>query len=380
MDTGKRVLILYASAGLGHEKAAKGILEAYRELYPEVDVRRVDVLSLISPFVRGFYKKVYAFQIQYAPWLWGAFYYSFNVPWIYFFMRFVRRAVNSGGGAGIEKTLIHEKPSVIIHTHFLSTEIASHLKENKKIDARMLTVMTDYLPHIVWIGSGVDVYTVALPETKEGLVKRGVPEEKIKVLGIPVERKFSTKQDPKALRRKLSLREDVFTVLVTSGGAGIGAVEDVIQGLGALKADIQVMGVCGTNKKLQSRLSGLARRDPRIKLFGFVNNMEELMEASDLVIGKGGGLTVTECLAKEKPMILFRSVPGQESRNAACVQRHRAGIATDSVTRVVSAVSEFLKSPQEMQLYKEGVLAMARPGAAEAIVRLAEHLRTGRDE
>lgn len=370
MDTRKKVLILYASAGHGHEKAAQALYEAFREKGLAEDVKILDALSLTLPLVKSFYRWIYFTQIKYFPWLWGWFYHASDNRWTYFFIRYVRRLLNGPLGFPFHGFLIRENPSVIVTTHFLSTEVASYLKGRGKISSRLVTVVTDYLPHYVWTAPYVDFYAVAAEETKKGLIERGVAEEKVCVTGIPIEKKFLEAHSRAILLDKFGLAEGRFTVLITGGGAGMGPVAEITARLTRLSVPLQILLVCGTNQALYARMKTLAQSALQLKVFGFVDNMQELMEVCDLVIGKGGGLTLSESFAKGKPLVLFRSVPGQEKRNDAIAERHSAAFATDSLEQVVKKVSELALNPAQADRMREGVKQLARPDATQKIVSL----------
>lgn len=370
MDHPKKVLILFAGAGHGHQKAAEAVLEACKGCPEQIAARVVDTLSLTPGFPGGFYKQIYFFQIRYVPWLWGFFYYSIDMRWLYSVVKGARRVLNGLMARRLERLLIEEDPSVVVAAHFMAAEVASHLKKKGLIKSKIITVVTDYLPHYVWTADHVDFYVVALEETKEALLKRGVAAGKIRVLGIPIEQKFLKSQLRELLFEKFSLKKNRFTVLITSGGAGIGAIGRLTEELLALGERMQLLVVCGTNQMLLDYLRRKADDHPSLKIFGFVNNMEELMEVSDLVIGKGGGLTVTESLVKGKPLVLFQSVPGQESRNEACVRKYGAGYAVRTSRDVVDKVSEILNDPEKLEQLRDGVRRMAKPGAAAGVREL----------
>ena len=373
MDPRRKVIILYASAGHGHEKAAKAILEAYHLYQKEADAEAFDILSFTWPFFGKSYGKFYLFLIRRLPWLWGCLYYGSDIHAVYVFLKPIRRFMNGLLLKRFERWLVAQNPSVIVSTHFMPTEVASHLKGNAEIRARLITVVTDYLPHYIWTAKNVDRYVVAIDETKEALMKRGVSEGKVSVLGIPIENKFLKKHSKEELVSKLNIDGQLFTVLLTSGGAGVGDAEKIIKGLLALKQRLQILVVCGTNKSLEENLKNISKNQPLLKPFGFVNTMDELMEVADIVVGKGGGLTITEAFAKEKPVILFQSVPGQEARNAFCVKRYGAGVEANSAEEVVRKVEAFVNEPAVLEGLKKAVGRIAKPRAAEAIMRLAEH-------
>jgi len=364
----KKILILHASAGHGHEKAARALEQACLDVLPQAQVRLYDVLTLTEGIFGRGYKKTYLFLIRYLPWLWGFAYYLTDFPWVYFFLRPLRRWVNHWAARRLEERILEERPDVVIATHFLPVEVVGFLKKKKLCHARLITVITDYLAHSFWLDKEVTCYAVGSEETREDLKKRSVLLEKILVSGIPVEKKFA-QAVPRALARaKLSLDAEGFTVLVTSGGAGVGTMELLAKNLLASRRPIQLLAVCGTNQKLAEHLQLFAEKKNRLHVFGFVDNIHELMAASDLVIGKGGGLTVTESLCVGKPMILFGSVPGQETRNAHSMARQGAARIANSSNDVLRFTTEMMDSPELLKEYANTALRLGHSQAAVDIV------------
>ncbi|MCG3175941.1 MAG: Processive diacylglycerol beta-glucosyltransferase [Candidatus Omnitrophica bacterium] len=363
----ERVLIVYASAGHGHEKAARGVEEALLHAAPGADVTTVDSIAVGRGFFAWLYRFTYFVQIKHAPWLWGFFYYSFDQDWVYAWLRYVRRAYNALNFAPFERYLVDKAPTTVVATHFQAVEVVSHLKRRGLLKSRLAVVITDYLPHHVWIDEQVDLYAVACDSTREDLLRRGVPAERIRVTGIPVERKFFRSSGRAEVRRALGLDETLFTALVTSGGAAIGALGDIVRELIGEGVNAQVLCVCGTNAALRASLEPLTQGHTQLRLYGFVDNMHELMEASDVVIGKGGGLTVTESLCKGRPLILYRPVPGQEGRNARVLQSEGAALVA-ATPRVIGAyVRELIDSPDKRRQLSSGAERLRRPGAAADI-------------
>lgn len=363
----KRILIVYASAGHGHEKAARGVEEALREAAPRADVRIMDSIETGSAFFAKLYRCTYFAQIKYAPWLWGFFYYVFDQSWVYACLRPIRRAYNALNFGAFERKLIEQSPSAVVATHFQAVEVTSHLKRRGRIQSKLIAVITDYLPHKVWIDAQVDLYAVACDSTREDLLARGVPAERIRVTGIPVERKFYTNVGPAAARRALGLEDGVFTALVTSGGAAIGALSSIVTELVESGIPIQVLCVCGTNASLRLELEPLAGRYHRLKLYGFIDNMHELMEASDIVIGKGGGLTVTESLCKGRPLILYRPIPGQEGRNARVLQSEGAAYVASTPEEIATYLKQLIDSPDLRRAFASGAQQLRKSSAADEI-------------
>lgn len=368
MDRPKRILILYASAGHGHEKAARALEAEYRSRVPEAAVDCRDILKLTPPVFGGGYRGVYLFLIQHLPKVWGFFFYLADAPWVFIPLKPVRRLVNRLMAGRLERLVIDEKPDLIFSTHFMSTEVVGWLKRKKKTSAALVTVVTDFFPHYFWINGDVDEYVVALPETREALISRGIEASRIHVFGIPIEKKFSVRIPKAQVRARLSLDGLRFTVLFTSGGAAVGAVSRIAERLLALDPPLQLLVVCGTNHALRDSLSAETARYPFLKVFGFVDNMDELMSAADLVIGKGGGLTLSESLAKEIPMAIFRPVPGQETWNAACLRAHHAAFVTTALDELVAKVAGFVRDPESLEAYRTAGRDVAKPFAARDIV------------
>ncbi|HTL70439.1 MAG TPA: glycosyltransferase [Candidatus Eisenbacteria bacterium] len=367
MDSRKKILILYASAGLGHERAAKALFEAFKGV-PGVEARCEDVLRWAAPMFGRNYSAVYIFMIKHCPWLWGFFYYLTDIRILYRPLWLLRRVVNTIAARPLERLIELEAPSVIVSTHFLSTEVLAHLKRKSRVHAKLVTVITDFQPHAFWIAEGTDLYVAALPETALELERRGIPAERVKVLGIPIAAKFGRRHSKADLREKLGLDRERFTVLLTSGGAGVGKASRIIEKLLSLGKPIQAMIVCGTNRSLFFHLSSEAAARPGLKVFGFVENMEELMGAADLVVGKAGGLTMTECLASGTPMVVYEPVPGQEGRNATSLVRSGAGFLARSMDDAVNEVLSFFENPRELAALREKAHHLGRPAAARELV------------
>jgi len=370
MASKTKILILYASAGHGHEKAAMAV-DAECRASGTYDVNLVDVLALTSFGFGGRYRALYFFMIRRIPWLWGFFYAVMDQNWVYFFVRPLRRLNNHFFVRRLEALVESESPDVIVSTHFLPTEVVSYLKRKGRVNGRLTTVVTDYMPHAFWITTECDAYAVATQLTKEEMKRRGVGEEKIRVTGIPIELKFSMPLTRDDASRSLGLDPSVFTALITSGGAGVGIARPLVERLAILEPPIQQLVVCGTNKPLLAELRNKYAGRPRFHFYGFVDNIHELMTASDLIVGKGGGLTITESLCVGRPMVLFGAVPGQETRNVDQVAGYGAAKAAGSLREVVEHVTAFR---QDVRIYHEAVTAIEkirRPHSAREIVHLA---------
>jgi processive 1,2-diacylglycerol beta-glucosyltransferase len=190
--------------------------------------------------------------------------------------------------------------------------------------------VTDFDVHALWVHPQVDRYCVASDEVAFRLADRGVPREKISVTGIPVMPQFSTPLERAACARELGLAPDRFTVLMMAGGAGVGSLDAMAQRLLTLPDDLQIVALAGRNADLLKRLQALAKNHPQ-KLFpvGFTTTVERVMTAVDLVVTKPGGLSVSECLAKQCPMLLVSPIAAIKAVDAATLEFKLARLLAD---------------------------------------------------
>ena len=255
-------------------------------------------------------------------------------PWRHLRRRLVLDRLNTRPMISLLQRVQHE---LCVATHFLPAEIIAWLKAKRKIQARHAIVVTDFDVHAMWLCRTVDRYCVALEEGAEYLARIGVPREILRVTGIPIDPVFAQPKDRVEMRRKHGLSPERTTVLVSAGGYGVGPMERLVMDLLALDRPWQIVAVAGKAEKVRARLSELARRGaetrdrPRLHVVGFTTDMDEWIAAADLLMGKAGGLTVSEALARGLPMALVEPIPGQEERNADHLLEYGAAIRCNNL-------------------------------------------------
>ncbi|MCG2706946.1 MAG: hypothetical protein L6254_05340, partial [Candidatus Omnitrophica bacterium] len=195
--------------------------------------------------------------------------------------------------------------------------------------------------------------------TKEQLILEGVKEDKIKEFGIPVESKFFKRYDRDALCEKLNIQKDKFTVLMVTGSFGIGPIEEIIN---LLYKDVQILAVCANNRRLYARLKN--KNYPNTRAYGFVDNMPELMAASDIIITKPGGVSISEILAMELVPIFISAIPGQETENIKVLRKYKVGITPNSIADIRNIVLGYKEYPDRIKDAKENIKVIKRPTAA----------------
>ena len=366
---GTSILILHATAGAGHTRAAQAIAAALKATGREHRV--VDTLECTSGLFRRMYVKSYIDIVQKAPELWGYLYEKSDVVASPTSRRArARLAFDKFNSRRFKRLLDEVNPGVIVCTHFLPLEVLSDLKGRGKYSVPVHAVVTDVSPHAFWVYPHIEHYHVATPSAARELARKGYPAKQISVTGIPVDPVFANRTPGAMARAKLGLLEKP-TVLLLSGGFGVGPMKQMLASFSETRDDLSLVVVAGKNAQLEAECKALAATLPvPIKVFGFVNNMHELMDAADLIVTKPGGLTTTEILAKGKPMALVAPIPGQEQRNAEYLLEEGAAVRLYDVADAAYYLQRWLSDAVRMRRMAASAQAIARPLAAQDIASM----------
>lgn len=366
-----KVLITYAYAGIGHKKAAEAVRNALSD-FDDVNVTTADILDYTDEFFRFSYPRVYLFLINSVPLLWGFLYYFLDFGPVDKILSPVRRFFNNFFTKGFIEFILKEKPDVVLSTHFLPSEVISDLKKRGLFKGRLITVITDFLSHSFWMAKYSDYFIGAIERTKRDLVRRGVREERVKVLGIPCDPVFGRSGDRIALQAKLGLKKDLFSVLIMSGGFGTGPIRKIVRYVSGLESSmrdkIQIIVICGKNKALFDELNRVkADLKVRLSVFGYMDNIHEFMTVSDCIMTKSGGLTVSESLSKTLPMIIIRPIPGQETRNCRVLTDFGTAVRANTVKQALGYLRDFISLPEKLIGIRTRINLLSYPNAARDI-------------
>jgi processive 1,2-diacylglycerol beta-glucosyltransferase len=360
-----KVLVIYATAGAGHKMAAQAVYNGLKG-QPGVEAVFVDSLDYTSAYYKYLYSRVYTLLITRAPWAWGFFFWLLDRPVLQPLVRLARRIQNSLQANNLHRYLVEQQFDYIISSHFFPNEVAGFLKRTGKIKSRIICCVTDFDVHRIWLSAGVDFYTVACGSTQKKMAALAVPPEKVIVAGIPTDQKFSRPRDIAQLRRQLGLESGIFTVLIATGSFGIGPIAEIVEAL----PGFQIMVVCGHNKNLYQKLSGLQSK--AVKIFGLVNNMDELMAASDAMITKPGGLSISEALVTGLPMIFFNAIPGQEENNVRVLRGYGVGGSNCPISEMTEVLLQWQAQSVEFAELRNNIRSLAKPSAVKDIIALLE--------
>lgn len=372
----KKILIVYATAGIGHKKAAMAIKKAYDEMkLPGTEVTLIDALNYTNNFFRWSYLQAYLLMVNKLPLFWGLSYYLTDIPFVDFFVSYIRRINNWANSKRLVNYILDTKPDVIISTHFFASEVIANLKQNSLMLSKLITIVTDYRLHAWWVSEGTDAYIVASEDTRHDLEGRKVDPAKIKVMGIPIEPIFSKPLDKPKIFKETGLRDDLFTILVIGGGFGVGPIEGIVKVIAQIPKKLQTIVVCGHNEELVHKIQILNDEYKlNMKVLGFIDNVYEYMDISDILISKSGGITVSESLAKEIPLVVISPILGQETGNCAFLVRNNAAVKVKRLDDLKDALESLISDPVKLDNMKESIKKIEKPNAAYDVARSAYEL------
>ena len=359
----KRILILSASVGNGHVTAAEALKKAFEIKNLTAEVRHEDVLKFTNPLFRRLYSNVYIDLVNSMPEVLGWVYDSLDEPWKNEKRRLFFDKLNT---RPFVKMLREYDPDWIVCTHFLPSEIISDLKAKSKMSTPQAIVVTDFDLHAMWLCRNYEHYFVALEETAVYLKSLGVPAEKMTVSGIPIDPKFAQEKSRKEMRIKYGLDADTPTVMLSLGGFGVGRIDTLLDGLRAIKTPVQILAMCGKNEELKTKLEKQKSSDASARIFpiGYTREMDEYMSASDLIVGKPGGLTTCEALAKGLVFVIANPIPGQEERNADHLLEQGCAIRSNNPATLGYKIEQLINDPARLDTMRANAIKFARPKAA----------------
>nr|NNM90482.1 hypothetical protein [Bacilli bacterium] len=364
-----RVLILSASYGEGHQQAALAVQDALIGENPDVEVKIIDYMRMVHPIINSVARYCYLKSVRFAPALYGLFYKGTSriSP-----ESLLQRRLNHLGYDDLAEFLDDYKPDVVLSTFPTPAGVMSLLKKRNLTTVPDATVITDHAIHSQWIHPYTDRYFVGSERVKKGLILRGIAEDRIQITGIPIRTNFLASMDRKTIRLKFGLDESMPTLLMMAGSSGnMGDAAQICELLFNSSTKMQVLVVCGRNEKLHKEIKAIATHTTNpVWVFGFTREVHELMAVSDLIITKAGGLTVSEALAMELPMLLYRPIPGQETQNASYLVRSRVAVFARNRNQVGAYVERlFRDNGARLQKMRANTVTIRKTTAALDIAK-----------
>jgi processive 1,2-diacylglycerol beta-glucosyltransferase len=360
----KRVLFMYISPSSGHQHAADAVREALALLEPTWETIGVDAFSYAYPKIGKLIARAYMEVLRRTPALWN---YIYDNPDVETATREAREVLNLISAPKMKTLVERYQPEAIVCTQAVPCSVFAAEKRRGALSIPLIAVVTDFAIHGYWVYKEVDLYCVASEETRKQLIRHGIEASRIVVTGIPISPRFLKHFRKEQVRARLGLDPRQRTVLMMGGSQGMGPLQETLEKL--LDHSLQVVVATGLNRELYRSLRKTHGREPGVRIFGYTRRIPMLMEAADLLISKPGGLTSSEAMAKNLPMLITNPIPGQEERNARVLQAQGVANQADTPDEIARRVTELLGSPLRLQKMVEATRAIGRPYASIEIAR-----------
>ena len=277
----------------------------------------------------------------------------------------------------LHRLIVKMRPSAVVCTHAFPCGVMSAYKRIYNSSIPVMGIVTDFVVHPFWIYPNIDAYAVGTAEMRATMIERGIEPERIGVDGIPVDGRFGFVNESRTeLRERLGLAIDRPIALLMGGGLGMGPIEQATQALATLgdRAPDAVV-IVGRNAHLERRVAERSANVPyETRVLGFVDNVYDYMHASDVIITKPGGLTTSEALAAELPMIIVRPLPGQEERNATYLTTRGAALRANNVDEIARMTARIVGDDTSALHLRDKMAILRRPKSASTISDRIEQL------
>ncbi|KHO40356.1 UDP-glucuronosyltransferase [Clostridium tetani] len=369
-----KVLIFSISAGGGHSKAAESLKE-YIDLYsPKSTVKVIDTLKYINPIIDKVIIGSYLKTIKITPSLFGKLY---DYTESDYGLSIISAKFNEIMTYRLLPLIKDFNPDILIATHPFPTEMLSILKSKHKINRPIISILTDYAPHSFWLHPCIDAYIVSNKYMISEMVSKGIPKNTIYPFGIPVSRDFLTNYSREETLSEINFYSDKPTILVMGGSLGIGKITKIYENLLKINEDIQIIVIAGNNKKLYYELLSYRHsldKDRTSYIIGFTDKVNKYMQASDLLLTKPGGLTITEALVSSIPLALFSPIPGQEEKNAEFLLTNNLAVDLGDGSNTKDIIEDLLKDKSKLSNIKENQRKFSKPDVGKNIYNLILNL------
>ncbi|MBU4311819.1 MAG: glycosyltransferase [Candidatus Omnitrophica bacterium] len=369
MPDKKRILLAYITPNSGHHRATRAIENSLKTISPSIEILNINAFGYTNPILEKVINRTYLEVIKSRPEVWE---YLYDNPKVLKSVHGLRDVIHRLNSKKLKTLLEDFRPDVVLCTQAFPCGMIADYKKHLNLKLPLVGILTDHAPHSYWIFNDVDYYITPSEISKEHFIKNGVSKSKIMAFGIPIDPRFTIAHDKKELRAKMGFEHNLPIVLIMGGSQGLGPVENIVTMLENKDIPFQLAVVCGTNKKLEKVLE---KRAPRYKrklvVFGHVENIDELMEISSIILTKPGGLTTAEALSKDLPMIIIHPIPGQETKNTDFLLQQGVALRAEDSEDVATLVQELLLNPIKLADMRNRTTELKKPNAAMDIAKLA---------
>ncbi len=370
----RNVLILMSDTGGGHRSAAEAIAEGLEHIRPgEFEVQLLDFIADCTPFPLNRAGQLYRPAVTYGGPLWGWFW---RVNDGHRRMAILLKLFTPWARSRLTQQLRQTMPRAVVSVHSLSNHLAVQAVRGLDQPIPVITLVTDLRrAYASWFCPDVDLCIVPSDTVRQKALACGLSPQKIKVVGLPVSLKFGQESGGKSKwKEKLGLQPDLPALLLVGGGEGMGRVFPIARAIAEAHLPAQLLVVAGRNESLRRLLESVVWEIPAT-VFGFADNMPELMAAAEVIVTKAGPATISEAIACGLPIIISGAIPYQEDLNAAYVVETGVGQLADDSGEIVSLLREWLQPGNgELSRMASNARRLARPETTLEVARLIADL------
>lgn len=365
----KKILLMYITHGSGHHSATLAIEQAINTFNPHPEVLNINGFGYSHPIMEKIIHAIYMNVIHKAPRIWDSIY---DNPTFASRTNYMKETIHRRNRYKIKRLVESENCKVVVCSQAFPCGLVADYKKHCPTDIKLIAVVTDFIPHSYWVYDEVDFYIIGSNEAKDTLLNRGVKEEKIKLFGIPVDPKFSKVHNKKTVADELNIALDKPVILIMGGSRGIGPIKELIKELDNLNFNAHLLVVTGINKRLFNYLKKVNSKH-KMQVFGRIDYIDKLMTVADILVTKPGGVTTAEALAVGLPMLIIKSLPGQEQKNTNFLLKRGVVQKADNIKDAADKLNLLLNSNNKEALgtLKERISKISMPSPAIKIAELA---------
>ena len=370
-----KIIIFYASYGGGHLSAARSIKQCIEQKYKDNTIEMIDCMKYINTGIEKMTTNSYKMMAKEVPWAWGQIYKLSDKGPIYHISNFNNKVMS----IKLNNLFKEFQPDIVISTHPFSTQMTAWLKQMKKTNCKLASVMTDFMPQNQWLVGHkyIDCIFVSNKEMKAKIVEKGIDEEKVHVTGIPLSNRFLENFDREKIKKSFNLDMNKKSILFFGGGEfGLGkdkTAKILSSFLDNIGKRYQIVVISGKNEKMQERFTKLVKeknQESNVQVLGYTNQVPELMSVSDLVVTKPGGLTITESLASGLPIVAINPIPGQEEENAEFLEKAGVAVWLRKHDEPDDQIAVLLSNPERLTSMKLKSKLMAKRNSTKNICKI----------
>ncbi len=363
-----RILLMSVKAGYGHHSTAKAIMEKFSAYGHECEM--LDIFDYINPRLGNTIQDGYLLSTKYLSDIYGKVYDTMaekDTP----YKKYSPTAILSKLVSNKLRSYVELfSPDLVIGTHSYAGVVMSILRDNGVISCPTIGIVTDFTVHPFWESTSLDYYVIPDDRLTYEMVKKGIPAEKVLPIGIPIRKQFETKIPQPEARKALGLK-DKKTILVMMGSMGYGNIKKPLMEIDGSGEDFQVICICGSNERMRKAISKYPWRKD-IYAYGFMDNIDVMMDSADIIVSKPGGLTTSETLAKGLPMIIMNPIPGQEDKNQMFLLNNGAAAAVNGAYTLGDVIHQLFGFPERLEELKKCAKRIGKPSSTQKLYEFCE--------